>query len=175
MVRVIKRVVKIGIWIALGTALSYIVHVCGIPKLGQYLLPAHLIALIAGSLDGALIGGITGLMIPFVNFLSVGMPPFPNFFFMMIETFSYGFMIGLLKNKNIYLSLSISIVVGRIVYALVYYIFGTLFINLDVVKNFKVGSLVAVLLSFLVGIPGVVLQYLIVPTIVKRVKNTDWM
>lgn len=156
-----RKVVYTAMWIAVGIALAYIFHLL---NAGRIFLPLHLVAMLAGASSGAVVGGLTGALLPLLSSLTTGMPPFPMFLFMMPEVFCYGFLLGILKRWNVFLRLAIAIVAGRAVYSLAYYTIGALL-------NIKLQPLSAILLSFTTGIPGIAIQFVLVPLVYKRLQS----
>jgi len=158
----LKRISRSPVYIALGVVVfSFLVHGIGNPMLGSIILPLHFVALMAGIMEGATIGLLVGALMPILNFMFFGMPPFPVFIFMTIEVATYGFISGFLNKKNIYLDLIVSMLIGRGVYMIAYYIIG-LILNIDL------SPLTSILMSYLFGIPGIILQIIFIPMIVKR-------
>ncbi|KUK83840.1 MAG: Signal transduction histidine kinase, LytS [Petrotoga mobilis] len=158
----VKRVARSPVYIALGVVVfSFLVHSIGNPMLGIIILPLHFVALMAGIMEGATIGLLVGALMPVLNFLLFGMPPFPVFIFMTIEVATYGFISGLLNKKNIYLDLLVSMLIGRGVYMVAYYTIG-------LILNINLSPLTSILMSYVFGIPGIILQLIFIPMIVKR-------
>lgn len=155
----IKRITRAPIWIAAGVAFfTFFLHGMGNPKIGQMFLPMHFVALLAGLVDGPAIGFMAGFLMPLLSTLISGLPSFPMFLFMMTEISLYGLFSGLLRKTNIFLNLSISILVGRFAYALAYYVLGT-------VLSIKMTPVLSLLLSFLTGLPGITIQFIFIPLI----------
>lgn len=164
-----KKVAYTGMWLALSVVISYLIHASGSILLGRLFLPLHLVAMLAGLISGAVMGGIVGFLAPFVGFLATGVPAFPFFLFMMIEIFFYGFLTPIFykRFKNIYLAIAFSIIVGRLVYSVTYYVLGA-------IVGIKLEALSAILISFAVGAPGVAIQLVLIPIIYKSlVKLTE--
>ncbi|PLV58339.1 ECF transporter S component [Thermotoga sp. KOL6] len=155
-----KRLTYTAMWLAVGIALAYLFHLV---NLGRMFLPLHLVAMLAGATSGAFVGGIVGAFLPLLSFLTMGMPPFPIFLFMIPEIFFYGFIPGIMKRSNIFLRLLIAILVGRLVYSISYYTIGLLI-------GIKLQPITSVILSFTTGIPGVILQFIVVPLVYRRLQ-----
>ncbi|KAF2959670.1 MULTISPECIES: ECF transporter S component [unclassified Thermotoga] len=154
-----RKLTYTAMWLAIGVALAYLFHLV---NLGRMFLPLHLAAMLAGATSGAFVGGVTGAVLPFLSFLTMGMPPFPMFLFMIPEVFTYGLVIGVMK-KNIFVRILIAVVLGRLVYSVSYYILGAL-------VGIKLQPLTSILLSFTTGIPGIVLQFILVPLVYRRLQ-----
>ncbi len=160
-----RRMTTAGMLIAAGILLPYVCsHAAGIP--GNVFLPMHIPVLLIGLLCGPLYGGVCGLFIPLLNTVLTGMPaPFPNLPMMMGELFAYGTASGLLLNKTrlgkvrfgVYPALLGALLAGRVVYALLFEAI------LLAVPDMKGATVVA---AFLTGLPGILVQLLIIPPIV---------
>ena len=163
---------------ALGIVLPYgLGHGFGIP--GTLLLPMHLPVLLCGCLCGPVYGALCGAALPLLNCLLTGMPsPFPMLPIMLAELVVYGLMSGLLlfatplgrRRFGVYVALPIAMVCGRVAYAAVFY---TLLLT---VGGFKALTVTAAIVA---GIPGIVIQLLLIPPIVysvtgkRRDRNED--
>ncbi|MCD6551612.1 ECF transporter S component [Thermotoga sp.] len=155
-----RKLTYTAMWLAVGVALAYLFHLV---NLGRMFLPLHLVAMLAGATSGALIGGIVGGLLPILSFLTMGMPPFPMFLFMVPEVFVYGFILGATKERNIFLRIIMAILAGRLVYSVSYYAIGALI-------GIKLQPVTSILLSFTTGIPGIVLQLVLVPLVYRRLQ-----
>ena len=162
----IKKIATGGVLLALGLVLPQIFHAFG-PQSGQILLPMHIPVLLAGLLLGYFYGAFIGILTPLLSFIITGMPPMPILIFMIFELAAYGLVAGLLSKKlNVYLSLIIAMVSGRVVYALVLIVAGNI-LGLDVPK------VASVLTSVATALPGIAIQLIFIPVIVlalRRVK-----
>jgi len=155
-----KKLTYTAMWLAVGVALAYLLHLV---NLGRMFLPLHLVAMLAGAVSGAFVGGIVGGLLPVLSFLTMGMPPFPMFLFMIPEVFVYGFILGVMEKKNIFLRLAVAVLLGRLGYSVSYYALGALI-------GIKLQPLTSILLSFTTGIPGIVLQFVLVPLVYRRLQ-----
>lgn len=104
-----------AIMIALGVLFPEVLHIFGGSTMGQMLLPMHFPVLIVGISLGPLYGGFTGVMLPILNCILLGMPILIKLPLMIGELFTYGFLTGILRKKNTYLNIFISQMGGRIV------------------------------------------------------------
>ena len=162
-----KRTVIAGLMLALGILLPYATaHGFGMP--GNILLPMHIPVLLCGFLCGPLFGGVCGFILPFLNSILTGMPVlYPTGMLMMAELTVYGLVCGLLFKgnffrKNIwgtYITLIIAMTAGRIIYwfcakALVF--FDT------------EASAVPLVAMVVKGMPGIVIQLAVIPTLVQK-------
>ncbi|MDK2785336.1 MAG: hypothetical protein PWQ80_15 [Thermotoga sp.] len=155
-----RKLTYTAMWLAVGVALAYLLHLV---NLGRMFLPLHLVAMLAGAVSGAFVGGIVGGLLPVLSFLTMGMPPFPMFLFMIPEVFVYGFILGVMEKKNIFLRLAVAVLLGRLVYSVSYYALGALI-------GIKLQPLTSIFLSFTTGIPGIVLQFVLVPLVYRRLQ-----
>lgn len=164
----------VGALVALvsAVALPQLVHVVGRvsgleTSLGEIFLPMHLPIILMGLLTGPFSAGIAGLLSPLVSFLLTDMPSGMMIPFMMIELCVYGLCAGLLKDFKIPSVAKVLIVqvAGRLIragaIAIGFYVFGTS-INPTIV-----------LTSITVGLFGIILQLVIIPLVVYRLKCND--
>ncbi len=139
-----------------------------IPQIGNMLLPMHIPVLIGGVILGPWYGLIIGLVLPISRFFVFGAPIiYPIGFAMTFELATYGLITGLvfrnIRHKNIIvrtiIALSIAMICGRIVWGVVQYIigiFGTDFTLMMFVQG-----------AFIIAWPGIIIQFIIIPPIVK--------
>ena len=159
-------ITTMGLLTAVGLILPYVTgHAYGIP--GTILLPMHFPIFLMGMLCGPIWGIIGGIVVPFLSSVLTGMPAFyPTLPIMMCELAVYGGISGLLyyqKRKNLYLSLIAAMVCGRIVHGAVW---ALLFL-----AGGKTVTFVAAFSFVVDGIPGVILQLILIPPIVKSVNK----
>jgi len=164
----IKTIVLGALFIAIGIALSLIFHSVGGTQLGSILLPLHFTTLLAGLVLGQWMGLAVGALTPLISAFTIGMPPLspPIAIFMVPELATYGFFAGFFEKRhlNIYLNLAITILLGRLVYSLAYYAIGKM-------VGIHLKPIIAILASFAVGIPGVVIQFILIPPIFFSMKR----
>lgn len=165
-----------GLMLAAGIIIPKVFHIFGTQEMGQMFSPMHFSVFVAGIYLGTLYGGIIGFLTPLVNSL-FGMPMFPFNLIMAFELGAYGFFSGLLMhllkklNKGglvlrIYISLIVSMIAGRIVYALVLFVMGR-------ILAMKVPAPATVWSSVIFGIPGIILQLILVLGIVLALYKTQ--
>lgn len=93
-----------------------------IPQIGSALCPMHLPVLLAGFLCGPWWAAAVGFVAPLLRHAMFSMPPLLTAIAMAFELCTYGLVSGLLWRKssknvtNIYLSLIIAMVAGRLVW-----------------------------------------------------------
>lgn len=139
-----------------------------IKEIADSLLLMHLPIMLCGLICGAKYGLASGLMAPIIRSLIFTMPPlYPRAIYMALELATYGFVLGLLYKKTkgkIYVSLIVSQIAGRIVWA----ISKTLLLGFShediTFKAFLVGG-------FVDAIPGIALQLVLIPLIMLIIKK----
>ena len=164
----------IGTLIALifAVALPQIIHVIGAvsgmgTSLGEAFLPMHLPIILAGLLGGSYVAGIAGLLSPLLSFALTGMPTSTMLPFMMIELCAYGICAGLLKDVKIptIAKVLIAQIAGRAVRGIAVAI-GFYALNTAIAPT-------AIFTSILTGLFGILLQLVIIPLAVYRLKEAD--
>ncbi len=164
----------IGALIALisAVALPQLVHVAGAvsgmgTSLGEIFLPMHLPIILMGLLVGPYAAGVAGMLSPLVSFALTGMPTSVMLPFMMIELCAYGICAGLLRNVKLPVILKVLItqIAGRIIRAVAiavgFYAFSTAV------------QPAVILTSITAGLFGIILQLIIIPLAVYRLKEED--
>ncbi len=154
---------QLALFLALGIVLPYITsHAFGIP--GTIILPMHIPVILVGLIYGPFFGGFFGLVLPCISTLISGMPS-PIFLpIMLVELCVYGIMSGLLYKKlklNIYVSLIITMIMGRLIYA------GFLFLLTGLFGLEQFASIASAWSATIVGLPGIILQIALIPVIIK--------
>ena len=153
---------------AMFLALAYVMpFLTGqIPQVGAMLCPMHIPVILCGYFCGGPLGLVVGAAAPLLRSFTLGMPPlFPNAFAMAFELAVYGLMSGVLyrtfpkKKINIYISLVLSMIAGRLVWGAVQFCC----MGLDATKfSFSVFWAGAVANA----LPGIVIQIVLIPVIV---------
>ena len=166
-----KRVTIAGMLLALGILLPYVTsHMFGIQ--GTVLLPMHLPVFLMGLLCGPLFGAVGGALIPALSSVLTGMPAtYPMLPIMACELTAYGLVSGLLYTKTglnrkkwgVYPALLGAMICGKLVYA------GVFQLLLILNPGLKALSVTAALVT---GLPGIVIQLLLVPAVVTAVNNS---
>lgn len=153
-------------------ALPQLVHVVGAvsgmgTSLGEILLPMHLPIILMGLLVGPYAAGTAGLFSPLVSFALTGMPTSVMLPFMMIELCVYGICAGLLRNVKLPVIAKVLIaqIAGRAIRAAAiavgFYAFNTAV------------QPAVILTSITAGLFGIILQLVIIPLAVYRLKEAD--
>jgi len=161
-----KKITLSGMLVAIGILLPFFTsHAFGVP--GTVLLPMHIPVLLTGLLCGPRFGAIGGLITPVLSSLFTGMPTaFPMLPIMAGELFTYGLVSGLLYHKTripLFPSLVIAMVSGRIAYGLIF----------SVLLTANNGSLKALSVTgaLITGIPGIIIQLILIPVVVTAVRR----
>ena len=157
-------------FLALGIILPYALgHGIGIP--GTLLLPMHLPVLLCGFICGPAYGLLCGMLLPVLNCMITGMPSlFPMLPIMFCELSVYGLCSGLLFSKSplgrlkfgIYIALPITMICGRLAYAAAFY---SILLAVGELKALTVGA------AIIAGLPGILIQLLLIPPIVLMLKR----
>ena len=164
----VQKMVLSSIFIAIGIMLPFLTG--QIQQFGSMLLPMHIPVLLCGFICGPWWGLVVGVITPLLRSALFGMPPlFPIAVVMAFELLAYGFIAGVLyrilpKTKNgIFASLIGAMVGGRVVWGLAaktFYVMAGMSFNTQV---FLAGA-------FFGAWPGIILQLIIIPPIVRAIK-----
>lgn len=156
-----KKLTYAALFIAFGLILPQIFHLAG--GTGPIFLPMHIPVLLAGFFLGAPLGALVGVITPVLSSLLTAMPQLPILYFMMAELAAYGFAAGWLyhrKKQPVLLSLIGAMAAGRIVLSLVVFI-------LQPLMGLRLSPMVYLTGAVLNGIPGILLQIVLIPVLVK--------
>ncbi len=159
-------------FLTIGIVLPFFIS--QIKEIGDSLLPMHIPVLLCGFICGPWYGFITGLMIPLFKSLISSMPPiYPNAIWMALELATYGFVAGYMyrikKNPSMgytYICLVTAMLAGRIVWGITKA--GLLGIG---GKSFGVGAFIAG--GFVDAVPGIVIQLVLIPLLLKVLKKEE--
>lgn len=162
-----QRLVVAALCLALGILLPQIFHVIPVANTGNVFLPMHIPVILCGYFVGAGYGALVGAICPLLSFLFTGMPNAARLPFMIVELMAYGAAAGLAyqlltkmnKTLRIYLTLIITMICGRVAY----------FMGLVVavyILGMKELSVMAVISAIVLGLPGIVIQIIIIPVII---------
>jgi len=145
---------------AIGIVLPRIFHIVAGSEAGATFLPMHIAVLIASLTYGIISGTIVAGSSIMCSYLLTGMPAFTRLPYMLIELVIYAVLLGMLNKKfNSYISLILTIVLGRVLYA------GLLFVAIDVLGFQTYG--ISVIESIKTGMPGILIQLACVPFLSK--------
>ena len=166
----LRRMVYASVFLALGIVLPFLT--AQIKEIGDSLLPMHLPVMLCGLLCGPAYGAAVGFILPFLRALTFGMPPlYPNAVWMACELATYGLVIGWMYARGtrrgegyLYACLACSMLSGRIVWGIAKAVL------------LGIGGKPFPMLAFLTGgfldaIPGIVLQFVLIPLIMRLVKQ----
>ena len=148
----------------LGIAIPRIFHLLIGSSAGVTFLPMHLMVLISALTFGMFSSCIVAGSSVVFSYLLTGMPAIQRMPYMLIELVIYGLLLGLLNKKyNSYISLIATLIIGRIIYA------GILFFIVNIIGLNGYG--ISVIQSTISGIPGIIIQILLVPVLAMIVKK----
>ena len=161
-----KNSLRYSVFTAVCAALCIVVPMAfhTIPNAGVVFLPMHIPVLLCGLACGWPFGLICGLIGPLLSSVITGMPPAAMLPGMMVECATYGFVAGLMMKlvhtksnlADLYISLITAMVLGRVVAGLAK--------ALIIAPGTPVFAWVST--SLVAGIPGIVIQLVLMPTIV---------
>ena len=144
-----------------------------VPQIGSMLCPMHIPVILCGYICGAPWGLAVGFIAPLLRSVTLGMPPlFPTAFSMAFELAVYGVMSGVLYRKlpktklNIYLSLIISMITGRLVWGIV----QLCCVGLDV-SRFSLAAFWSGAVAN--AVPGIVIQLVLIPVLVIALEKAN--
>jgi thiamine transporter ThiT len=164
-----KKIVYSGFFLALGIVLPFLTG--QIPSIGSMLLPMHIPVLICGFVLGWPYGLIVGFITPILRSAIFTMPPmYPSAIAMAFELATYGLATGIFyktfpkKNVYIYVTLLISMLMGRVVWGIVSLMLFRIQGNPFTVKFFMTGA-------FINAIPGIILQIVLIPALIYALKK----
>lgn len=171
------------------TALSIILLAVGwllplitmqVPEIGNMLCPMHIPIFLCGLILGPWYGMALGFITPITRTLIFGMPMlFPTSICMSFELATYGLISGLIyylfnkvNNKkvyfNLYSTLIIAMVAGRVVYGIARFFTGLFAQNSFTFYLFLTDSV-------LNAWPGIIIQLLLIPFIVANIRKISFI
>ncbi|MDR1699605.1 MAG: ECF transporter S component [Lachnoclostridium sp.] len=167
-----KKLTLGAVMLALAILLPQVFHLTGISRSGEIFLPMHIPILLAGFFLGPWYGLVIGMSAPIISFFLTAMPALPRLPSMVVEVGIYGMVCGYLycsfmlyrKKQGILISLLVAMVVGRLAFAL------TLFIASNIL-GLKGLAPIAAWEAVIIGIPGIIIQILLVPAVVYALKR----
>ncbi len=165
-----KKRILTAFFLALGVVLPSLTG--AIKEIGDSLLPMHLVVMLCGVLCGWQSAFGIGLLLPFFRSVFFGMPPlYPNAVWMALELATYGFVIGILyacrkkyARGYLFLCLVSSMIAGRIVWGVAKAILLGMADKPFGWQAFFVGG-------FVDAIPGLLLQFILIPVIVEFIER----
>lgn len=148
----------------IGIALPRIFHVLAGSSAGATFLPMHIAVLIAALAFGAISGSIVVGSSVIFSYLLTGMPALARLPYMLVELLIYAIVLSVCHKKfNTYVSLMITMILGRILYG------GVLFVATNSLGLSAYG--ISVMESAKLGILGLILQLVCVPLIANTIKG----
>ena len=145
-----------------------------VPQIGSMLCPMHFPVILCGFLCGPSWGAAVGACAPILRHFTFGMPPlYPTGLSMAAELLVYGAVSGWCwkklrssggTNKAIYVSLITAMIAGRLVWGAVRFAMMGLSGTAFSLQAFVSGAV-------LTAWPGILLQLLIIPMIVRALKD----
>lgn len=165
----IRQMVYAGICLALALVLPFLTG--QIPQIGKMLCPMHIPALLCGFICGPVWGGLIGFIAPLLRYLLFGMPMLmPTGLSMAFELCVYGIVSGIVykrlpkKTGYIYLTLIISMIIGRIVAGI-----STYLIMISGGQAYTMATFISV--NFVMAVPGIIVQIILIPVIVMALNK----
>ena len=164
MISKINRLVYASLFLALALVLPFLTG--QIPQIGAMMTPMHFPVLLCGFLCGWQWGIAVGFAAPLLRSVLFGMPVmYPMAVCMALELATYAAVAGMLyrvfpqKRRFLYVSLIISMILGRLVWGLARFLCAGLDISTFGLSAFWTGAVA-------MSVPGILLQLLIVPALV---------
>ena len=171
--KMIRSLTYSAIFLALAQVLPFLTG--QIPQIGNMFCPMHYPVLLCGFVCGWPWGMAVGLIAPIMRSLIFGMPPlYPTAIAMAFELAAYGAVSGVFyrilpkKKWNVYVSLLIAMLAGRLVWG------GAQYILLGMQgKQFSASAFYAGAVSQ--AIPGIILQIVLIPVIVMLLQKAGYI
>lgn len=161
-----QQLVRAALLIAIGLILPQVFH--SIQNVGSIFLPMHIPVLIGGFILNPYYALCVGIVTPILSSVFTGMPPIPSLYVMILELASYGLFIPLLHNNvkiGVYPSLIGGMLAGRVISIIGNY----LILHILMSRSFSITTVAVGL--FIKGIPGIVIQIILIPLIVYALKR----
>ncbi len=166
----VTKLVYAAMCLALALVLPFLTG--QIPQIGSALCPMHLPVLLAGYLCGPWWGAAVGACAPLLRHLWLGMPPLVTALGMTFELGTYGLVVGMLyrllpkKLSGIYISLLCAMVAGRAVWGCAMMVIMGISGSPFTWSAFLAGAL-------LNAIPGIVVQLVLIPLLVRSLHKAQ--
>lgn len=163
-----RKLVLTSLFVSLAVIVPQSLHLIGGPGLGAILLPMHIPIFIGAMLLGP-VSGVIIAIIAVITGVLLGMPPILIASYMIFELSIYALISGYLykvKNQNVFVSYFIAKILGMVTALFVIYIMLNL---LNVSSPMLTGSIS----MFVVGLPGIVIQLIIIPLILHLIQRSD--
>lgn len=157
------------IWAAFFVALAILIptifHAVG--GLGKVFLPMHIPVILCGFICGPYFGLLCGVIAPILSAMITGMPVLiPNGLIMAVELAAYGFVSGYLYQRGhaILTALVAAMLAGRV-------LSGILTACVLGFSGKTYGLSAFVTASFVTGLPGIVIQLVLIPVLVTAMEK----
>lgn len=164
-----RKLVFAALLLALAMVLPFLTG--QIPQIGQALCPMHIPVLLCGFVCGPIYAMAVGFIAPLLRFALFGMPPiFPTGVSMAFELLTYGLVAGLCykhlprRRINIYASLLIAMVAGRLVWGAVRFILTGLQPAKFGLAAFWAGAVAG-------SVPGIIVHIVLIPLLVMALEK----
>ena len=165
----LKKMILSALFLALAYVMPFLTG--QIPEIGSMLCPLHIPVILCGFICGVPWGLAVGFVAPLFRSLTLGMPYlFPTAVCMAFELAAYGAFSGIMhsalpkKKAYIYVSLLISMIIGRIVWG------AAMFICLGISGGaFTFAAFIAG--AFTNALPGIVVQIILIPILVMALEK----
>lgn len=169
----VRQMIMSALFLALGYLLPMFIG--RVQLFGQSLLPMHIPVLLCGFVCSWKWGAAVGAVLPITSSLFFSMPPmYPVAVAMCFELAAYGLLAGLMfkllpkRPLNIYISLGVSLVGGRLVWGVARSIMAGLGTSQFGLAAFWSGA-------FATAAPGIAVQLIAIPVIVMALQRAGVM
>lgn len=161
----VKKLCLSALFLAMGLVFTFLCRFLGV-NVEMIILPMHIPLLLCSIVCGASYGFLLGILLPLLTSILSGIPMFvPTTIALCAELAIYGLLMSLINKKlNIYPALLLTILLGRACSAIIHLI----------ILGFEQQELtVSIFVSFayISVIPGLLLQFLLVPVLVHTVMH----
>lgn len=162
----IQKNIKIKIalnTLLMGIIFTYILHLFG--DIGRVFLPIHIFVIIGAYILPPVYAVSIAVILPLSSSFLTGMPVvYPILPIIILELMTYALIIGFLKRKNIYFSLILAMISGRITAAFSVFLLGK-------IMGLAMHPIRYIESSIITGIPGIIFQIIIIPIIITLINN----
>ncbi|WP_430886097.1 ECF transporter S component [Fusibacter sp. JL216-2] len=165
-----KRLIVSGVLMAFGLVIPMAFHGAGMA--GPIFLPMHIPVLVGGFILSPLYALFVGMFTPVLSSFLTGMPPaFPILPIMIFELGLYGWSISVLKRKtslNQFSILVLGMVAGRLGAGAIVGLLASGF-------GLKMNPMIYLQGAVANGLPGIVLQMIFIPPLMKAVERAGFV
>ena len=165
----LKNLVYAAVCLALCLVLPFLTG--QIPEIGKRLSPMHIPVFLCGFVCGWPWGLAVGFIAPLLRSVLFGMPAlYPDAVCMAFELAAYGIVSGLLyrllprKTINIYLTLIVSMILGRLVWGAAKWLLLGLAGKAFTLEMFLAGAV-------LNAVPGIILHIVLIPILIMALEK----